>query len=59
VVVAARDEDVRAIGFDEGDKPTDWAGAYARRGIVVVRDVLRDAARSVLRDYAAGGGALY
>jgi tRNA(Arg) A34 adenosine deaminase TadA len=59
VVVAARDEDVRAIGFDEGDKPVDWIAAYSRRGIDVTQDVLRCEAVRVLRDYAAHGGALY
>lgn len=59
VVCAARDEDVRAIGFDEGPKPADWAAVLAARGIAVRRDVLRDAAVAVLRDYAAGGGDIY
>jgi len=59
LVCGARDEDVRATGFDEGDKPRDWVGAYARRGIDVTRDVLRREACAVLNGYAARGGALY
>ena len=59
IVVAARDEDVRAIGFDEGVKPIDWIDVYRRRGIDVTRDVLRDDAVAVLRAYAQGGGLLY
>lgn len=59
VVCGARDEDARAIGFDEGPKPTDWVGALRSRGIDVVRDVLRDEARAVLQDYAASGGLIY
>lgn len=59
LVCAARDEDARAIGFDEGPKMADWVRALNDRGIIVVRDVLRDEARAVLREYAAAGGAIY
>lgn len=59
VVVAARDEDVRVIGFDEGAKPSDWIAVYQRRGISVRRDVLREESIDVLRDYADRGGLLY
>ncbi|MDK9724921.1 MAG: nucleoside deaminase [Sterolibacteriaceae bacterium MAG5] len=59
VVCAARDEDVRAIGFDEGPKPEDWVAVLAARGIAVRRDVLRAEAIAVLREYAAGGGDIY
>lgn len=59
LVCGARDEDVRAIGFDEGDKPEDWARALNRRGIRVVRDCLRQEAAAVLRDYPDAGGILY
>lgn len=59
MVCAARDEDVRAIGFDEGDKPVRWTEAYTRRGITVVRDVLREPACAVLRAYAQQGGPIY
>ncbi len=59
VVCAATDADVRAIGFDEGDKPADWLGAYRRRGIAVQTGVLRSEAVAVLRDYRASGGVIY
>jgi tRNA(Arg) A34 adenosine deaminase TadA len=59
VACAARDEDARAAGFDEGDKPTDWPQALARRGIVVVEDVRRGQAVAVLAEYARGGGPIY
>jgi tRNA(Arg) A34 adenosine deaminase TadA len=59
LVCGARDEDARAIGFDEGPKLADWAGALAARGIAVVRDVLRDEAAAVLREYAESGGVIY
>jgi len=59
VVVAARDSDVRDIGFDEGAKPAAWVQSYERRGIAVVQDVLRDEAQLLLRDYVLGGGLMY
>lgn len=59
VSVSARDSDVRAIGFDEGDKPTDWVASLRRLGIEVAADVLRAEGRQVLRAYAEGGGSIY
>ena len=59
VVCGARGEDACAIGFDEGAKPMDWAGALKSRGITVVQDVLRDEARAVLTQYAKSGGIIY
>ncbi|HUH37839.1 MAG TPA: nucleoside deaminase [Spongiibacteraceae bacterium] len=59
VVAGARDADARAIGFDEGPKPADWAAALETRGIAVVTDIGRDAARAVLEDYRAEGGPIY
>jgi tRNA(Arg) A34 adenosine deaminase TadA len=59
VVCGARDEDARGIGFDEGPKLPDWAGALASRGVRVTRDVLRAEAVAVLEEYARGGGHIY
>ena len=59
LVCAARDEDARAVGFDEGVKPTLWVGALEERGITVERDVLRQEAADVLREYADRGGEIY
>ena len=59
LVCAARDEDARAAGFDEGAKPCDWAEEFLRRGIAVTRDVMRREAASVLETYARGGGPIY
>lgn len=59
VVCGASDEDARAIGFDEGDKPDGWVEVLRRRGIDVRCGVLRDEAAAVLRDYAAQGGPIY
>ena len=59
LVYAASDEDARAVGFDEGHKPADWIAGYARRGIQVTSDVMREEAAAILRDYAELGGEIY
>jgi tRNA(Arg) A34 adenosine deaminase TadA len=59
VVCGARDEDARAIGFDEGSKPADWQQALTSRGIEVQTDVLRKAAAAVLQRYAGMEGIRY
>lgn len=59
VVCGARDEHARAIGFDEGAKPADWAGELEKRGITVTQDILIEKAAAVLRAYAAKGGTIY
>ncbi len=59
LVCGARDADARAIGFDEGPKMENWEEALARRGITVVRDVLRKEAAAVLQEYLASGGVIY
>ncbi|KIQ96251.1 nucleoside deaminase [Lysobacter sp. A03] len=60
LLIGARSEDVEALTeFDEGPLPDDWTGELARRGIDVVRDLHRDAACAVLKDYARSGGAGY
>ena len=59
VEYAARDEDARAVGFDEGHKPTDWIAGYARRGIRVTPELMREEGAAVLRSYAAAGGEIY
>lgn len=55
----AREEDVRAIGFDEGPKVEDWVEELNARGIEVFRDVLRGEATEVLEAYQAAGGRIY
>lgn len=59
VVCGARDEDARAIGFDEGPKPDDWVQSLEDRGISVRRDVLREQAKAVLLEYSERGGLIY
>jgi tRNA(Arg) A34 adenosine deaminase TadA len=60
LLIGARSEDVESLTeFDEGPLPADWVGELERRGIGVVRDVHRDAARDVLRAYGESGGERY
>lgn len=59
VVSGARDADARAIGFDEGIKPTDWAEALRGRGIAVHTDVCRDEAIKVFALYQQLNGEIY
>ena len=56
---AARDDDIRAIGFDEGCKPSEWVTAYEDHGIDVIRDLGREEAVKVLQAYARAGGEIY
>ena len=59
VAAAARDADVRAIGFDEGRKPDDWQATLEAVGIETFADCERGDAVAVLRAYAADGGPMY
>jgi tRNA(Arg) A34 adenosine deaminase TadA len=59
LVCCARGEDAEAIGMDEGAKPEAWQEMLEHRGITVVRDVCRQDAATVLRDYAESGGLIY
>jgi tRNA(Arg) A34 adenosine deaminase TadA len=59
LVCGARGSDAEAAGFDEGEKPPNWAAALERRGISVVRDCCREPAAGVLREYQVAGGIIY
>jgi len=60
LLIGARAEDVMELTeFDEGPLPADWVGELERRGIEVVRDLHRDQARAVLRNYGESGGDHY
>lgn len=60
LLIGARAEDVEALTeFDEGPLPQDWVGELEKRGIAVVRDLLREDARTVLRAYGESGGERY
>lgn len=60
LLIGARSEDVESLTeFDEGPLPDDWVGELGRRGVEVVRDIERGAAREVLRRYGQQGGVAY
>ena len=60
LLIGARSEDVEELTeFDEGPLPQDWVGELEKRGIAVVRDLLREDARAVLRAYGESGGDRY
>ncbi len=59
VVTGALDEDARAIGFDEGPKPSDWIKALQDRNIKVTTRLEREAARQILQNYMQRGGHIY
>jgi len=59
LVCGAREEDARAIGFDEGPKPWDWAAQLEQRGIEVSENVERAAACDLFRRYRELGGEIY
>jgi tRNA(Arg) A34 adenosine deaminase TadA len=59
LVCGARGADAEEAGFDEGEKPPAWTEALERRGISVLRDVCREQAASVLKEYRAAGGIIY
>jgi tRNA(Arg) A34 adenosine deaminase TadA len=59
LVCGARGSDAEETGFDEGEKPADWPAALERRGITVMRDICREQAALVLKEYRASGGIIY
>jgi len=59
MIVGARDEDARTVGFDEGDKPPHWVQSLQSRGIGVIQDVLRTEAAAILVMYQQSGMQIY
>ncbi len=60
LLIGARADDVMSLTeFDEGPLPVDWVGELNRRGIEVVRDIHREEARAVLKQYGQSGGDRY
>jgi tRNA(Arg) A34 adenosine deaminase TadA len=59
LVCGATDDDARAVGFDEGHKPSDWVEHLESIGIEVMRHVGREDAAAVLSRYAKTGGDIY
>ncbi len=59
LVCGATREDAEECGFDEGERALNWVAGLERRGISVTREVCREAAADVLRQYVATGGLAY
>ncbi len=59
LVCGAAKEDAQSIGFDEGPRIEKWTQALADRGIEVIRNVRREKALSVLKDYSNANGCIY
>jgi tRNA(Arg) A34 adenosine deaminase TadA len=59
VLFGAGKDDAERAGFDEGDKPEDWAESLRRRGIRVHAGVLQEKAASVFDFYLESGGVIY
>ena len=59
LLCGARDEDARAVGFDEGAKLDNWPEALQERGIEVTADLLRADAQLVFKHYVDSGGIIY
>lgn len=59
IVWGASKEEAEAAGFDEGDKPENWAETLERRGIATQGGVLHEEAAAVLARYARRDGAIY
>jgi tRNA(Arg) A34 adenosine deaminase TadA len=59
VVFAAHREDAEAIGFSEGAGCSELKAQMAARGVAFEGGMLREQAVSILKGYAAAGGAIY
>jgi tRNA(Arg) A34 adenosine deaminase TadA len=59
LVCGGRDEDARAVGFDEGAKVDNWEKSLAVRGIETITDVCREEASAVLQKYRSQNGVIY
>ncbi len=60
ILIGARGEDVESLtGFDEGPLHPDWISEAEKRGISIKRDIGRNEACAVLRQYAETEGKVY
>ena len=59
IICAARDEDARTIGFDEGPKPADVNKELKKRNIRITRDIYRDKAILLMQKYCDSGKPIY
>lgn len=59
LVTGATKADAEAIGYDEGPVFPESYAYLERRGVAVVRQVLREQARTLFAEYQAAGGVIY
>ena len=59
IVIGARDQDARSVGFDEGDKPVEWKSLLEGRGILVACDIRREESIAVLQEYLQSDKEIY
>ena len=60
ILIGARGEDVESItGFDEGPLHPDWISEAEKRGIAIKRDIGRNEACTILRQYVEAEGKVY
>ena len=59
LVCGAKKEDAQAVGFDEGNKPSDWQAGLTARGITVTCEIEREQAAKILQDYKTAGRTIY
>lgn len=59
LVTGATKADAEAIGYDEGPVFPESYSYLERKGVEVMRGVMREEARAVFAEYQAGGGVIY
>ena len=59
LVTGATNADAEAIGYAEGPVVPESYAYLERRGVAVVRQVLREQARTLFAEYQAAGGVIY
>jgi tRNA(Arg) A34 adenosine deaminase TadA len=59
LICGAREKDAQSIGFDEGPKTKNWDIKLQKNGISVIKDVCRENAIEILRQYQKEQGIIY
>lgn len=59
LIYGAEGDAARKVGFDEGDKVTDWQNALEKRGICVVGPLLKEKANEPFELYHSMSGIVY
>ena len=59
LIYGAEGDAARKVGFDEGDKATNWQNALEQRGICVVGPLLKEKADAPFELYRSMSGIVY